>query len=112
MIWTTSNNTTLGLLLVTAFGSMGGLGLVLDRCSIQNMKNILALSGQSPSDFIALVGFGPTLVDMKADVGIKGGSIVGIGKSGNPSIQPNVDIIIGPATDVINFRVLMIARIH
>ncbi|HEY0125494.1 MAG TPA: urease subunit alpha [Rhizobium sp.] len=38
---------------------------------------------------------------VKADVGIKNGRIVGIGKSGNPDIQPNVDIVIGPATDVI-----------
>lgn len=38
---------------------------------------------------------------VKADVGIKGGRIVGIGKSGNPDIQPNVDVVIGPGTDVI-----------
>ena len=38
---------------------------------------------------------------IKADVGIKDGRISGIGKSGNPDIQPGVDIIIGPGTDVI-----------
>ena len=38
---------------------------------------------------------------IKADVGIKEGRICGIGKSGNPDIQPGVDIIIGPGTDVI-----------
>ena len=38
---------------------------------------------------------------IKADVGIKDGRITGIGKSGNPDIQPGVDIIIGPGTDVI-----------
>ncbi len=38
---------------------------------------------------------------VKADVGIKAGRIVAIGKSGNPDIQPNVNIAIGPATDVI-----------
>lgn len=38
---------------------------------------------------------------VKADIGIRGGRIVAIGKSGNPDIQPNVDIIIGPGTDVI-----------
>ncbi len=38
---------------------------------------------------------------VKADVGIKNGRISGIGKAGNPDIQPGVDIIIGPATDVI-----------
>lgn len=38
---------------------------------------------------------------VKADVGVKGGRIAGIGKAGNPDIQPNVDIVIGPGTDVI-----------
>jgi len=38
---------------------------------------------------------------IKADVGIKDGRIQAIGKSGNPDIQPGVDIIIGPGTDVI-----------
>lgn len=37
----------------------------------------------------------------KADVGVKNGRIVGIGKAGNPDVQPNVDIVIGPGTDVI-----------
>ena len=38
---------------------------------------------------------------VKADVGIKNGRIVGIGKAGNPDIQPRVDIVIGAATEVI-----------
>ncbi|MGC1780263.1 MAG: urease subunit alpha [Xanthobacteraceae bacterium] len=38
---------------------------------------------------------------VKADVGIKGGNIFALGKAGNPDIQPNVDIIIGPGTEVI-----------
>ena len=38
---------------------------------------------------------------IKADVGIKNGRITGIGKAGNPDIQPGVTIIIGGATDVI-----------
>ncbi len=38
---------------------------------------------------------------VKADIGIKGGRIAGIGKAGNPDIQPGVDIIIGPATEII-----------
>jgi len=38
---------------------------------------------------------------VKADIGIKNGRIAGIGKAGNPDIQPNVDIIIGPGTDAI-----------
>ena len=38
---------------------------------------------------------------VKADVGITNGRISGIGKAGNPDIQPNVDIIIGPGTEVL-----------
>ncbi|MEB3268744.1 MAG: urease subunit alpha, partial [Leptolyngbya sp.] len=38
---------------------------------------------------------------VKADVGIKDGRIAKIGKAGNPYIQDNVDIIIGPGTEAI-----------
>jgi len=38
---------------------------------------------------------------VKADVGIKDGRIVGIGKAGNPDTQPNVTIVIGPGTEAI-----------
>ncbi len=38
---------------------------------------------------------------VKADVGLANGRIASIGKAGNPDIQPNVTIIIGPGTDVI-----------
>jgi urease subunit alpha len=38
---------------------------------------------------------------VKADIGIKDGRIHSIGKAGNPDIQPNVDIIVGPGTEAI-----------
>jgi urease subunit alpha len=38
---------------------------------------------------------------VKADVAIKNGRISGIGKAGNPDIQPGVTINIGPGTEVI-----------
>ncbi len=38
---------------------------------------------------------------VKADIGIKNGKIAKIGKAGNPYIQDNVTIIIGPGTEVI-----------
>jgi urease subunit alpha len=38
---------------------------------------------------------------VKADIGIKDGNIFKIGKAGNPYIQDNVDIIIGPGTEVV-----------
>ncbi|MEN8671361.1 MAG: urease subunit alpha, partial [Ketobacter sp.] len=38
---------------------------------------------------------------VKADVGLKDGRIVGIGKAGNPDVQQGVTIVIGPGTEVI-----------
>ena len=38
---------------------------------------------------------------VKADIGLRGGRIAAIGKAGNPDTQPNVDIIIGPGTEII-----------
>jgi urease subunit alpha len=38
---------------------------------------------------------------IKADVGIKHGRIVAIGKAGNPDVQPGVNIMIGPGTEAI-----------
>ncbi len=38
---------------------------------------------------------------VKADIGIQAGRIAKIGKAGNPYIQNNVDIIIGPGTEVL-----------
>ncbi|WP_296573536.1 urease subunit alpha [Phreatobacter sp.] len=38
---------------------------------------------------------------VKADVGLKEGRIAAIGKAGNPDVQPDVNIIIGPGTEAI-----------
>ncbi|MBO0753609.1 MAG: urease subunit alpha, partial [Bradyrhizobiaceae bacterium] len=38
---------------------------------------------------------------VKADVGVKDGRILAIGKAGNPDIQSGVSIVIGPGTEVI-----------
>ncbi|MHB0774426.1 urease subunit alpha [Halomonas sp. WWR20] len=38
---------------------------------------------------------------VKADVGLQGGRIKAIGKAGNPDTQPDVDIVIGPGTEII-----------
>ncbi len=37
----------------------------------------------------------------KADIGLRDGRIAGIGKAGNPDMQPGVDIVIGPGTEAI-----------
>jgi urease subunit alpha len=38
---------------------------------------------------------------VKADVGLKDGRIVAVGKAGNPDTQPGVDIVVGPGTEAI-----------
>src|SRR5277367_2931106 len=62
--------------------------------------------GQSTSDTVAdTVITNALIIDhwgiIKADVGLKEGSIWGIGKAGNPDIQPQVTIPIGAATEII-----------
>jgi urease subunit alpha len=38
---------------------------------------------------------------IKADIGLRDGLIAAIGKAGNPDVQPGVDIVVGPGTEVI-----------
>ena len=38
---------------------------------------------------------------VKADIGIKNGRITALGKAGNPDVQPGIDIVIGPGTEII-----------
>ena len=45
---------------------------------------------------------------VKADIGLKGGRIAAIGKAGNPDVQPGVDIIIGPGTEIISCEGMLV----
>ncbi|KAH0614714.1 uncharacterized protein H6S33_000350 [Morchella sextelata] len=64
-------------------------------------------SGRSDRETADLIITNALIVDYtgiyKADIGVKNGHIVGIGKSGNPDIMDNVDraLIVGSNTDVI-----------
>ena len=64
MIWTDGNNRLLGGFMATLFVSMLGIGFFLDRALPQRLREIMAETGQAPTDFIALAGFGPTLANM------------------------------------------------
>ena len=59
-------------------------------------------SDAGPSELDAIVVgaivVDPTLGVLKADVGVKDGRIVGVGRAGNPSITDGVDLPIGPHT--------------
>ena len=45
---------------------------------------------------------------VKADIGLKNGRIEAIGKAGNPDVQPGVDIVIGPGTEIISCEGLIV----
>jgi Protein of unknown function (DUF1576) len=63
-IWTTGNNALLGGFLAVLFASMIGVGFYWDRAVLAKEREVMRMSGQAPTDFIALVGFGPTLANM------------------------------------------------
>ncbi|TSE26214.1 Urease subunit alpha [Tepidimonas sediminis] len=72
-------------------------------------KTIRDGMGQSPRSraqgAVDLVITNALIIDhwgiVKADIGVRDGRIVAIGKAGNPDTQPGVDIVIGPGTEVL-----------
>ncbi|HSS35757.1 MAG TPA: urease subunit alpha, partial [Patescibacteria group bacterium] len=60
-----------------------------------------AAAGPSELDVViaGVVVVDPTIGVLKADLGIKDGRIVGIGRAGNPDISDDIDLPIGPHTD-------------
>ncbi len=63
------------------------------------------INGPKPKDAVDCVITNALIVDhwgiVKADIGLRGSRIAAIGKAGNPDVQPGVDIVIGPGTEVI-----------
>lgn len=80
-----------------------------DEVKFGGGKTIRDGMGQSPisnaDGAVDLVITNAVILDwwgvVKADIGIKDGKIYKIGKAGNPYIQDNVDIIIGPGTEAL-----------
>ncbi|MBL0150051.1 MAG: urease subunit alpha [Ideonella sp.] len=62
-------------------------------------------NGPGAADAVDCVITNALIVDhwgiVKADIGLRGQRICAIGKAGNPDVQPGVDIVIGPGTEVI-----------
>jgi urease subunit alpha len=62
-------------------------------------------NGPGPSDAMDCVITNALILDhwgiVKADIGLRGRRIAAIGKAGNPDVQPGVDIVIGPGTEII-----------
>ncbi len=69
------------------------------------IRDGMGQSQRAATEVVDAVITNATIVDhwgiVKADVGIKNGRIAGIGKAGNPDVQPGVDIVIGPGTEAI-----------
>ncbi len=69
------------------------------------IRDGMGQSQRAAADCVDTVITNALIVDwwgiVKADIGIQGGRIRGIGKAGNPDVQPGVTIVIGPATEVI-----------
>jgi urease subunit alpha len=69
------------------------------------IRDGMGQSQRSSRDAVDTVITNALIVDhwgiVKADIGLKHGRIAGIGKAGNPDIQPNVTIVIGPGTEII-----------
>ena len=69
------------------------------------IRDGMGQSQRNAADVVDLVITNAVILDhqgvIKADVGVKNGRIVAIGRAGNPDIQPDVDVVIGPGTDVI-----------
>ena len=63
------------------------------------------VNGPGPGDAVDTVITNAVILDhwgiVKADIGLRGCRIAAIGKAGNPDVQPGVDIVIGPGTEII-----------
>jgi hypothetical protein len=94
-IWTTGNNVLLATFLAVVFVSMIGLGFYLDRGCPAGMKKLMDTSGQSPCDFIALVGFGPTLANMGITGAIGMAYILAVGGELNGPVIGAIFTVVG-----------------
>jgi len=69
------------------------------------IRDGMGQSQRGDADVVDTVITNALIVDhwgiVKADIGLRHGRIAGIGKAGNPDIQPGVDLVIGPGTEII-----------
>jgi urease subunit alpha len=84
----------------------GGGKTIRDGMAQSQRTNDAAGAGPSRAGAVDCVMTNALIIDhwgiVKADIGLKGGRIVAIGKAGNPDVQPGVDIIIGAGTEIIS----------
>ena len=94
-IWTTGNNLLLATFLTVVFASMIAVGFWLDWSALSGVKKIVGVSGQSPTDFIALAGFGPALANMGACGAIGMAYILAVGGELNGPVIGAIFTIVG-----------------
>ncbi|MBK9244526.1 MAG: DUF1576 domain-containing protein [Burkholderiales bacterium] len=94
-VWTTGNNVLLGTFLGLLFASMVAIGFWFDRRVPAGLKKVIAASGQSPTDFIALAGIGPTLANMGICGAIGMAYIVAVGGELNGPVIGAIFTIVG-----------------
>jgi hypothetical protein len=94
-VWTTGNNVLLGAFLSCLFVSMVGVGFWLDRATLSGMRKVMGTSGQSPTDFIALAGLGPTLANMGVTGAIGMTYILAVGGELNGPVIGAIFTIVG-----------------
>jgi urease subunit alpha len=69
----------------------------------RNLRPRLAQAERSTDSQLDVLIAGVVIVDpvigvVKADIGIKDGRIVGVGRAGNPAISDGIDLVVGPHT--------------
>lgn len=63
-IWSQGHNRLLGALLLAMFAAMAAIGFALDPQAWQRERRLWHRSGRAPTDFVALFGYGPALLNM------------------------------------------------
>jgi hypothetical protein len=94
-VWTTGNNVLLGSFLALVFASMIAVGFWFDRGLPSGVSKVIATSGQSPTDFIAVAGIGPTLANMGISGAIGMAYILAVGGELNGPVIGAIFTIVG-----------------
>jgi hypothetical protein len=93
-IWTTGNNRLLGALLAGLFVAMAAAAFALDRQAGSRLLGMMRLPGRSPTDFVALDGIGPVLLNMSLTGAIGTAYVLSVGADLNgPTIGAILTIV-------------------
>jgi hypothetical protein len=94
-VWTTGNNLLLGTFLSLVFASMLAVAFWLDRGTFAGLKKVIATTGQSPTDFIEVAGFGPALANMGVCGAIAMAYILAVGGDLNGPVIGAIFTVVG-----------------